>query len=112
AASALDIVHARHEITAPHRLAEIEYELDEAAAQGADIAVGVGHIEKRGGSALELASEHARMDQQVAHTTLGNGNRLGSCRAAAAELGGDEGLAQLLRGRVIGSDRIELAQHH
>ena len=52
------------------------------------------------------------MDQEVAHPAPRDGDRAGGRRAAAAEFGGDEGLAERLDRGVEHADGVDLEQLH
>ena len=52
------------------------------------------------------------MDQKVARAAIGDPHASSARRAAAAELGRDEDLAQLLGRGVVHADRVELEQLH
>ena len=86
--------------------------LDQAVVLGEGEAVGGRHVEPAGRRGLGRAREDAGVAEQVAHAAPGDRDGLGAGGAAAAELGGDEGLAHGLGGGVEHADGVDLEHLH
>ncbi len=78
------------------------------------IAAGIGHIDvdHRLVGGFQLTFDQAVVDQEVAHAALADGQAGRGRGAAAAEFGGDEGLALGLHRGVVEPSGVELEHHH
>ena len=101
-------MNAGDRLTGAHFGARVDHDLEDAAVFGDHEVRGIGAVHQACGGRLRRTLDHAEVMQQVAHAALGDGDRGRGRRAAAAELGEQEHLAQLLDRGVEHAQAVEL----